>query len=36
MNIKPIKNEKDYNKALKEIDKLWNAKPNTPGSDKWV
>ena len=33
MEIKPVKNMKDYNKALKEIDKLWNAKPNTPEGD---
>lgn len=34
MNIKPIKTEKDYQAALKQIDKLWNAKPNTPRGDK--
>lgn len=34
MEIKPIKNLKDYIKALKEIDKLWNANPNTPESDR--
>lgn len=34
MNIKPIKTEKDYLEALKQIDKPRNAKPNTPGSDK--
>jgi hypothetical protein len=33
MEIKPIKNLKDYNKALKEINKLWNANPNTPEGD---
>ena len=33
MEIRPVKNLKDYNKALKEIDKLWNAKPNTPEGD---
>ena len=34
MNIKPIKNKKDYQTALKEIEKLWNSKPNTPQGDK--
>lgn len=34
MNIKPIKTERDYQSALKEIDKLWDAKPNTPRGDK--
>ena len=29
MTIKPIKTEHDYHKALKEIEKLWDAKPNT-------
>ncbi len=33
MKIKPIKNLKDYNNALKEIDKLWNANPNTREGD---
>lgn len=30
MKIKPIKNERDYRKALKKIDGLMNARPNTP------
>lgn len=34
MNIKPIKNEKDYLEALKTIEILWNSKPNTPNGDK--
>ena len=34
MTIKPIKTERDYRKALKEIDKLWHAKPNTPAGDR--
>lgn len=34
MNIKPIKTEKDYQSALEEVDKLWDAKPNTPRGDK--
>jgi HTH-type transcriptional regulator/antitoxin HigA len=34
MEIKPIKNERDYRKALKEIDALMNARPNTPEGDR--
>jgi HTH-type transcriptional regulator/antitoxin HigA len=34
MTIKPIKTERDYQNALKEIEKLWNAKPNTPMGDR--
>ena len=33
MNIKPIKNEKDYRKALGEINRIFDAKPNTPDGD---
>lgn len=33
MNIKPIKTKKDYENALKRIDTLFNAKPNTPDGD---
>jgi HTH-type transcriptional regulator / antitoxin HigA len=33
INIKPIKSERDYQRALKEIDKLMDAKPNTPEGD---
>jgi HTH-type transcriptional regulator/antitoxin HigA len=33
MNIKPVKSKKDYAVALKEIQKLWNAEPNTPDGD---
>jgi len=33
MDIKPIKTKKDYEKALKRIDTLFNAKPNTPDGD---
>lgn len=29
MNIRPIKTEDDYNKALERIDTLMDAKPNT-------
>ena len=34
MTIKPIKTERDYQDALKEIDKLWDAKANTPRGDR--
>jgi HTH-type transcriptional regulator/antitoxin HigA len=34
MSIKPIKTDRDRQKALKEIDKLWNAKPGTPAGDR--
>lgn len=33
MNIKPIKTEKDYKQALSQIDKLWDAKVNSPEAD---
>ena len=34
MTIKPIKTERDYRKALKEIEKLRDAKPNTSMGDR--
>ena len=34
MTIKPIRTERDYQNALKQIEKLWNAKANTPSGDK--
>ncbi|MDI6793357.1 MAG: transcriptional regulator [bacterium] len=34
MNIKPIKTESDYQAALEEIDRLFNAAPNTPEGDR--
>jgi HTH-type transcriptional regulator/antitoxin HigA len=34
MMIKPIKTERDYRKTLKEIEGLWDAKPNTPKGDR--
>jgi len=34
MTIKPIKTERDYRKALEEIEKKWEAKPNTPAGDR--
>ena len=34
MNVKPIKNEQDYQEALIIIDSLMSAKPNTKEMDK--
>jgi HTH-type transcriptional regulator/antitoxin HigA len=34
MVIKPIKSERNYRRAMKEIDKLMDAKPDTPQSDR--
>jgi len=34
MNIKPIKNEEDYTRALSYIETLMNAEPNTPQMDE--
>lgn len=34
MNIKPIKTENDYQAALEEIEKLFEASPDTPEGDK--
>jgi len=34
MNIKPIKNEEDYTQTLKYIERLMDAKPNTPQMDE--
>jgi HTH-type transcriptional regulator / antitoxin HigA len=34
MTIKPIKTERDYQEALKEIKRLWDAAPNTPKGDR--
>ncbi len=34
MTIKPIKTERDYQNALKQIEKLWDAKPNTAKGDR--
>ncbi len=33
MTIKPIKTKKDYQAALKKIESLFEAKPNTPDGD---
>jgi len=34
MNIKPIKSERDYRKALKEVEALMAAALNTPAGDR--
>jgi len=34
MNIKPIKNEADYQEALLMVEKLFDAEPDTPKGDK--
>lgn len=34
MEIKPIKNEDDYRKALAEIDRLFDAEPDTAEGDR--
>ena len=33
MNIKPIRNERDYDAALAAVDRLMGAEPGTPESD---
>ena len=35
MDIKPIKTETDYELALKEIERLMEAAPNTPEGDRF-
>jgi HTH-type transcriptional regulator/antitoxin HigA len=34
MRVKPIKSNRDYLAALKEIDRLMDARPNTPEGDR--
>lgn len=34
MEIKPIKTEKDYNAALEEVERLFDAEPGTPEGDR--
>ncbi len=34
MDIRPIRTEADYRAALAEIERLFNAKPNTPEGDR--
>lgn len=35
MDIKPIKTEKEYEEALKEVEHLFDAVPGTPESDRY-
>ncbi len=34
MEIKPIRNEADYEAALREVERLWGAKAGTTGGDR--
>jgi HTH-type transcriptional regulator/antitoxin HigA len=34
MTIKPIKTDRDYRNALREIERLWDAKPNSAKGDR--
>jgi HTH-type transcriptional regulator/antitoxin HigA len=34
MDITPIKTKREYRQALKEVDGLMDAKPNTPEGDR--
>ena len=34
MEIRPIKNNRDYREALREVDRLMDARPNTPEGDR--
>jgi HTH-type transcriptional regulator/antitoxin HigA len=34
MNIKLIKNKRDYREALKRVEELWDAKPNSKEGDE--
>ena len=34
MNLRPIRNEEDYETALEEIEALWAAEPGTPDADR--
>ena len=34
MRLKPIRNDRELNRALKRIDELWGAKPGTPRGDE--
>ena len=33
-NVKPVRTERDYEAALKEIERLWGAKRRTPDGDR--
>jgi HTH-type transcriptional regulator/antitoxin HigA len=32
--LKPIRSERDYDAALKELERLWGARPGTPRGDR--
>lgn len=34
MDIKPIRNETDYQHAISELERLWGSAPGTPEGDK--
>ena len=34
MNIKPIKTEQDYNRALERLEMIFDAKKNSPKGDE--
>jgi len=34
MEIKPIRNDRDHEEALREIEHLWGSKPGTPERDR--
>jgi HTH-type transcriptional regulator/antitoxin HigA len=34
MDLHPIRNEKDHAATLREIERLWGAKPRTPDGDR--
>jgi HTH-type transcriptional regulator / antitoxin HigA len=34
MDIRPIRNERDYQQAISELERLWGSEPGTPEGDK--
>jgi HTH-type transcriptional regulator/antitoxin HigA len=34
MDVKPIRTERDYRRALKSIERLWHAKKGSPAADE--
>ena len=36
MELRPIRTKREYEKALKEAESLWNAKAGTPDADRLV
>jgi len=34
MKLKPVKNDRELNRALQRIDELWGAKPDTSRGDE--